>query len=140
MRDPETDLRRHIAGGRKKHRNLGFGPEFESAQLLAEDVQRELLEWRTPRSACPANPRQSAMLDSGASDHMIGRSLLTPAEQATIYKVPPKTYALAEGHYTLDEAVKLWIPFVGEIMEFRVSDSMNSPMIAEGKLCRDHGC
>ena len=66
---------------------------------------------------------------------MIGRSLLTPAEQATIYKVEPLTFHLAQGHYTLDEAVDLWIPFVGDMVTFRVSESINSPMISEGMLC-----
>ena len=39
--------------------------------------------------------------------HVIGDSLLTPAEVATLYKIEPKTYALAEGLFTLEEAVKL---------------------------------
>ena len=112
MRDSESRLRKLMEGGKDRHdSNWGLEPEFENAVLLAADVERELQDGSLPLSARPANPLQLALLDSGASDHMIGRGLLTPAEQATIYKVEPKTYALAEGSYTLDEAVKLW-PFV----------------------------
>ena len=68
---------------------------------------------------------------------MIGRSLLTPAEKATIYKVDPITFDLAEGNYTLDEAVDLWIPFVGDMVTFRVSNSTTCPMISEGMLCTE---
>ena len=102
MRNPESDLRRRIDRGRDvpRMRSILNGikeQEFWDADALAADVQRDLQEWTPRPSACPANPRQLALLDSGASDHMIGRSLLTPAEQASIYKIEPKEYELAEG-------------------------------------------
>ena len=33
----------------------------------------------------------------------------------------------------------LWIPFVGDMVTFRVSGSTNCPMISEGMLCRENG-
>ena len=122
MRDPESRLRSLLDGGRGDFMSrhcMDLGSEFENAQLLADDVQQDLAEWEAPRNACVTNPQTSALIDSGASCHMIGRSFLTPAEKATIYKVEPQTYGLAEGTYTLDEAVDLWIPFVGDMLTFR---------------------
>ena len=138
--NPESDLRKRIDEGQQKGSSWDLGPEFENAHTLAQDVQRDQLEERIRRSACPANSRQLMLLDSGASDNMIGRSLLTRAEQDSIYKVEPKSYELAAGTYTLEDAVKLWIPFLEDMVEFYVSDSTNTPMLSEGKICKDHGC
>ena len=146
MRDSESSLRSLLDGGRGDFMSrhcVDLGPEFENAQLLAYVVQQDLSNDRSaveiPPNACVANPQILALIDSGASNHMIGKSLLTPAERKTMYKVEPITYELATGKYTLDDAVDLWIPFVGDMLTFRVSDSTNSPMISEGRLCSENG-
>ena len=53
---------------------------------------------------------------------MIGRDLLTDDERAAIRKVAPTTYMMAEGTVTMDEAVDLWIPWLGKMLTFRVSN------------------
>ena len=141
IRNSESSLRKRMDEGRNKYSgNWDLGLEFGNAQLLADNVLQDLREAGGECSARVANPQMLALIDSGASEHMIGRSLLTPAERATIYKVETQTFWLAQGSYTLDEAVDLWIPFVGDMVTFRVSNSTNTPMISEGKLCRDNGC
>ena len=90
-------------------------------------------------SACVADPYQMALIDSGASDHMIGRDSLTKLERSTIYKVAPIAYCMSKGSLIMDEAVDLWVPFLGKHLSFRVSDGGGKPIFSEGRLCREEG-
>ena len=45
---------------------------------------------------------------------MIGRGLLTKRERAFMYKTTPQAYNMASGQINMDEAVMLWVPFLGK--------------------------
>ena len=104
MQDASSCLRRFLGRGRYKHMSADLGKDFLNATTLADAAQRELAIERVSPGACIANPLRFALIDSGASSHLIGRSLLTDAERDTIYKVSLSTYNLVEGRMTLDAA------------------------------------
>ena len=72
LQDAESGLRRHLDEGRNKFRNLDLGHDFKDAQLLGDAVQRDLRDSGYFPNARLANPFALALVDSGASNHMLG--------------------------------------------------------------------
>ena len=93
---------------------LGFetDPDFTWPGALADAVKRYLDEGSPPPSACILDPSVLALLVSGASDHIVGRSSLTGRERHRIYKVELHIYTMAEGTVTMTKQYHFgWFPF-----------------------------
>ena len=83
---------------------------LDTAQHLATQVRRDLCSVKSARTACVADATMEALIDSGASDHTVGRKALATEQLGTAYKLPEQSYHMATGTICSDEAVDLWVP------------------------------
>ena len=90
------------------------------ARAEAEELEKEVgTDVPTP-TACVADAAMEALLDSGATDHTVGVQALSPAQLKGKCKIPEQSYNMATGTIKVTEAVDLYVPALGVVLDFRL--------------------
>ena len=95
---------------------------------METQVQRDRGSHEALPTACVADVDMRALIDSGATDHTVGRMALTKAQLKQSYKIPVQMYNMATGTVKVDEAVDSFVPALGCVLDFRLIPGGDRPL------------